>query len=130
MRFGTVTISAMLVGALWGGIWMIIVGVLLMMVTGMVAAPPVSIAAIVGLIAGLALIAHAPQSRLRRRLVELGVGAAILLALLSGFSPFGLKLDQSILYQFLSLALWAGLVIASTHLCFGLIVLNEVFYIQ
>ena len=56
MKIGTITFSAAIIGAIWGAVWMIVIGILLMLVSGITASPPAGTALFVGLIAGLSFI--------------------------------------------------------------------------
>ncbi|MDB2524963.1 hypothetical protein N9X35_06800, partial [Amylibacter sp.] len=53
MKLGSVTYASAIIGAIWGGLWMLITGLVLMLVTGIIAQPPIGIAASVGAIAGV-----------------------------------------------------------------------------
>ena len=48
MRFGVITWMALLYGAIWGGLWMTLTGLLLMLVSGLIAVPTIGMAALVG----------------------------------------------------------------------------------
>ena len=52
-----INLFAALAGAIWGGVWMVIVGVMLMMVSGVIVSPPVGIAALAGLVQAVVLMA-------------------------------------------------------------------------
>ena len=84
MRFGRITILAAVIGALWGGIWMTVTGLLLMLITGLVVVPSIGMASLAGLWAGLGVIAISPSSRQRGRLVLASGLLTVLLILLAG----------------------------------------------
>jgi len=114
---GAVTGLALLFGAVWGGLWMLLTGLLLMLVSGLTVAPPIGMAALSGIVAAGALIAARPEARNRRRLIILTVVLLLILAALTGFQPFGLPLDNRAALQLIALLIWATLTVASLHLC-------------
>jgi len=114
---GAVTGLALLFGAVWGGLWMLLTGLLLMLVSGLTVAPSLGMAALSGIVAAGALIAARPDARDRRRLIVLTVVLLLILAALTGFQPFGLPLDNRAAMQFGALLVWACLTVASLHLC-------------
>jgi len=117
MRIGAVTWLALLCGAVWGGLWMLLTGLLLMLVSGLSIAPPVGMAALAGAVAAGVLIATPPPARGRRRLFVLTVVLLLMLATVTGFQPFGLPLAHRAVLQLPALLAWAGLCIAALHLC-------------
>ena len=117
MRFGRITILAAVIGALWGGIWMTVTGLLLMLITGLVVVPSIGMASLAGLWAGLGVIAITPSSRQRGRLVLASGLLAVLLVLLAGGQPFSIALAEGLISQTITLLIWAGLVVGSLALC-------------
>lgn len=117
MRAGAVTWLALAFGAVWGGLWMLLTGLLLMLVSGLAIAPPVGMAAVAGAVAAGLLIAARPDKRGRRYLTVLTVALLLTLAAVTGFLPFGLPLDNHAALQFGALLIWAWLCVASLHLC-------------
>jgi len=117
MKFGAVTWLALAFGAVWGALWMLLCGVLLMLVSGLAVAPPIGMATLAGVVAAGALIKAAPAARGRRLLTVLTVASLLLLALLTAVQPFGLPLDHRAALQLIAWLTWAGLTVASLHLC-------------
>jgi len=117
MRFGIITYLALAFGALWGALWMLLTGVLLMLVSGLAVVPPIGMAAVAGVVAAGVLIAWQPNARGRRRLMTLTVALLLLLAIFTAFQPFGLLLTERAAMQSMALLTWAGLTVASLHLC-------------
>ena len=117
MRFGRITILAAVIGALWGGIWMTVTGLLLMLITGLVVVPSIGMASLAGLWAGLGVIAISPSSRQRGRLVLASGLLTVLLILLAGGQPFSIALAEGFISQTITLLIWAGLVVGSLALC-------------
>ena len=117
-KFGWVDVSALIIGALWGAVWMIVTGVLLMLVTGLVVTPPVGLATMVGALAGLAFL------HLSRRLNSaygrmIAIAALCILGFLviKGINPFNAQSEDGLISQMIGLIIWAGLVSSSLHLC-------------
>lgn len=117
MKIGTITLSAAIIGAIWGSIWMIVVGILLMLVSGITASPPAGTALIAGLVAGLAFIFLPIEKRSITPVAILGVGVAVLLFVLTGGQIFGTPISDGILYQILAWAIWTALVVLSIKMC-------------
>lgn len=117
MKFGAVTWLALAFGSVWGGLWMLLTGLLLMLVSGLAIAPPVGLAALTGIVAAGLLIAGRPSMRGRRYLIVLTVALLLALAAVTGFQPFGLPLDNRAALQLIALLTWATLTVASLHLC-------------
>lgn len=117
MKRGAVTYLALACGAVWGGLWMLLAGILLMLVSGLAIAPPLGMAALAGMGAAGLLIAARPSMRGRRYLIVLTVALLLVLAAVTGFQPFGLPLDHHAAMQFGALLTWAGLTVASLHFC-------------
>ncbi|MDD9910068.1 MAG: carbohydrate ABC transporter permease [Ahrensia sp.] len=117
MKLGSVTVSALVIGALWGGIWMLVIGVLLMLVSGLAAAPPVAIASAVGVAMGGLTVLTKPQMRDRRAYFLAAAVSATGLLVVSAFRPFGAAFDEQLVYQLAALFIWAGLTVMSIGLC-------------
>lgn len=117
MKFGAVTWLAPAFGAVWGAVWMLLTGLLLMLVSGLAIAPPIGMAALSGIVAAGLLIAARPGKRGRRYLIVLTVALLLALAAVTGFQPFGLPLDNRAALQLIALLTWATLTVASLHLC-------------
>ena len=118
MKLGRVTYSAAVIGGIWGAVWMIVVGILLMLISGIVASPPVGLACLIGVIAGLAWLAVPVTQRIKRWMPAF-CAAVIALALmaLSAAMPFGTQIQDQLIYQLVALLVWAGLVQYSLALC-------------
>jgi len=57
MRMSWVTVFGALTGSIWGAVWMIVVGILLMLVSGITTHPPVGIAMGIGAVVGICAFA-------------------------------------------------------------------------
>ncbi|MEM7268847.1 MAG: carbohydrate ABC transporter permease [Pseudomonadota bacterium] len=103
-----VIIFAAIAGAIWGGVWMIIVGVLLMLVSGLTLTPQVGLAALIGLGAG-ALWLWLPDKFRNDRPIFFPptIWLLVLLLALSLAQPFSVPMSQSAAYQGAAAALWA-----------------------
>ena len=117
-RFGAITVLAPLVGALWGFVWMIVYGVLLMLVSGVIAAPPVGAGALAGVVAGILTLVFPPEDRGARTLALTTLAVALALLAFTFAAPFGLPLDAASLYQAVTLLAFAATTAFSTHQCF------------
>ncbi|MEM8751062.1 MAG: carbohydrate ABC transporter permease [Pseudomonadota bacterium] len=118
MKFGWVDISAVILGAIWGALWMIVVGVLLMLVSGLIVSPPVGAACLMGALAGWLTLPLA-QRIVTKNAQHIALTASLVIALLlvTGFAPFGTTIGENIAYQLIALIVWAGLVALSCGLC-------------
>ena len=119
MRWGNVTLIAGVVGLIWGAVWMVIVSLLAMLITGLVMVPAIGAAAVAGALIGIVHVFMPPQQRHRNNYGLLALGAAILIALLSGFKPFSLSLDVDLIPQIIALLIWAVIVTWSLSLGFA-----------
>ncbi len=118
MKFGTVDISAILIGAIWGTVWMIITGIVLMLVSGLIVSPLVGLAALIGAVGGFVyLLANARFPSRTRAIGALALAALVLFVLLSLGQPFGTGLGQKTLYQLIALLIWSGLTALSVGMC-------------
>ncbi len=117
MRFGSITILAGMIGALWGGVWMTVTGLLLMLITGLIVVPSIGLAALAGLVTGLAVVMITPAQRNKISLGLVAVGGVILLLVTSGLEPFSTSITQQIFSQIIALLIWSGLVVGSLALC-------------
>ena len=117
MRGGLIMLSTIITGALWGAIWMIVVGLMLMLISGAVAAPQVGMAALVGAMVGVGYLLTRADRRSNNMLTLFGAGIAVLLLALTLFEPFGLTLGTASVYQIAALIAFAALVITSIHRC-------------
>ncbi len=118
MKFGTVDISAILIGAVWGTVWMIITGIVLMLVSGLIVSPLVGLAALTGAVGGFVFLMV--QSRFENVTKTTGALAMLVLVIfgvLCAGQPFGADLGQKTLYQLIALVVWAGLTGLSIGMC-------------
>ncbi len=113
----TALLTALVAGGLWGAVWMVVVGLLLMLVSGAVAAPPVGMALLAGAVAGAAWLATPREARTRARLALHGAGVALVLMLLTFAAPFGLPLEAVPLQQGVALVVFAAFVAVSLARC-------------
>jgi len=117
MRGGWTLLSGLITGALWGAVWMIVIGLLLMLVSGIVATPQVGKAALVGAaIACIVLATPVSQRTSKRAAIYTGV-CALFLLMVTLIQPFGIALDNALLYQLSSLIVFAALVTVSVNRC-------------
>ena len=116
MRIGTGFIAAILLGAFWGAIWMVVIGLIYTLFAGEASAPQVLVAALAGAV-GAAIYVLAPvKTRDRPKSRGTGLKAvlavvvlAILLAVTFG-EPFGLSMLYNTLYQIVALAAFVAAV--------------------
>lgn len=119
MRWGNVTIIAGLFGFIWGAVWMVLTSLMTMLVTGVIMVPAIGASAMAGAAIGLGFILVPPALRRRQMLVIMGGLSIILVCVFSGFSPFGISFDESVITQVIALAMWAAFVISSIALGFS-----------
>ena len=119
MRFGNVTFLAGLIGLIWGAVWMVLISLLAMLVTGLVMVPAIGASAVSGAILGLVYMMVPLAKRHRQSYVLLGILIALILSLLTGFQPFGLSVEDAFMPQAITLIIWAALVVASMNLGFS-----------
>lgn len=118
MKFGTVDISAIVIGAIWGTIWMVVTGIVLMLVSGLVVSPLVGLAALAGAICGFVFLIAQP--RFGTRMTAFGALAVLVLVLFTVLSvgqPFGADLGQKTVYQLIAVLIWSGLTALSIGMC-------------
>ena len=119
MRFGMITLCGAAIGTLWGAVWMIVIGVLLMLVSGLIVQPPVLFAMGLGCVLGI--LSFWIRSRWSGNLalaIHCGVALAGLLALTLG-QPFGVDLGQKPIYQIAAALILASAVGSSIHFGFN-----------
>lgn len=117
MRFGIITLMAPLYGAIWGSLWMALSSMIFMLVSGQAIVPPVGMAALTGMFAGVAIIVTPPVRRgSRTRLIAVG-GCFIGLLLLTAGDPFTTQLADGAWLQFVTLIIWAALTAMSLLIC-------------
>ena len=116
--FGIVTWIALGYGLVWGGLWMILSSMLLMLVSGFVLVPPVGMAALAGAFGAMVLLFADPAKRGRKATLMVAAANILSLLVLTMAQPFALPLEDGVLIQFVTLLLWAGLTTVSLLLCF------------
>lgn len=108
MPFSRVVIFGALGSAIWAGVWMIIIGVLLMMISGATTKPPVGLSALLGVL--IALLKFWRRDLSRSALTIAGtIAASFFLFGMSLAEPFGVPIDAVPAYQIVALILWAAL---------------------
>ncbi len=117
MRLGFLVGAA--VGGVWGLIWMPVIGVTFMFVSGNIVLPAVGAAGLAAALAGAGYMLIAPMRRTMQTHIGLALVFLALLAGLSGGRPFGVELDDFVWQQGLSLLIIAELVGISVWLCVG-----------
>ena len=117
MRFGSVTVLAMIFGILWGGVWMVVTSLMLMLITGLIVIPTIGLASLVGLGGGLVILMQNTAKRGRLSLMIASAGAVLILLLISGGQPFSVDLTENMVSQLIALIIWSGLMIGSLALC-------------
>lgn len=117
MRTGTGFIAGIAVGAIWGLVWMVVISITFMLVSGAITRPPIGAAALAGAVAGALLTAVDPK----RRTPGLHIGAVaaivIVLALATFGAPLGLPLSAVPAYQIVAIAAIVGMIWVSTAAC-------------
>lgn len=110
-------LAAILVGALWGALFIVVTGVLFTLVTGTVSAPPAGAAALAGIVAALLFVSAQEGARTRARRAIAAISVPLMLGLLTFMTPFGLPLDREPLWQLLALALFVASVAFANERC-------------
>ena len=116
--FGVVTWMALGYGLVWGGLWMILSSMLLMLVSGFVLVPPIGMAALAGTLSAMVLLFTDPARRGRRIQALVSSAGVLALLVLTMAQPFARPVEEGVLIQLATLLLWAGLTTASLLLCF------------
>ncbi len=117
MKLGSVTLFGICAGAIWGTVWMIVVGVLLMLVSGLTTQPPLGMAALTGAVMGVSAFLIFEKLQGRAQIVVLVGLSGLLLLVLTAAQPFGVPLTQ-VFYQLIAWIIFAGLL--GTSLLMGL----------
>ena len=117
MRLGNVTFIAVVIGLIWGGIWMVLTSLMMMLVTGLIVVPNIGIAALVGAGAALGVLLLTAEVRGRNSLSSIAGIAAVAVILLTGGQPFSLPLEEALFTQVIALIIWAILAVASLAMC-------------
>lgn len=114
MRPGSVILAA-LIGLIWGATAMVVLGVTLTLVTGEVAMPQATAAAVAGLLGALALVWR-QNAAIKGLSAPVLSGGIVFLVLMAGtfVAPFSLPLDTSPLWQGLALVVFvAGVTVSN-----------------
>ena len=119
MKLGSVTYASAFIGAIWGGLWMLITGLVLMLVTGIIAQPPMGIAALVGAIAGVLTVCFPPEVRTRRWQILRALCILVALMVFTFAMPFGISLDTGVIWNLIFALIWGVLLSLSLDLCLG-----------
>ena len=109
-------LSAFIIGGIWGGLWMILSGILMMMIGGLIFLPPAGLAAIIGGIFSLVLLFTKDERRTINRLSVFGILAVLLLITLGRMIPFGIPLSEAPYIQLITMTLWIGLTMLSIQM--------------
>ncbi|MXN66586.1 ABC transporter permease subunit [Stappia sp. GBMRC 2046] len=109
--------AAILIGALWGALFIVVTGVLFTLVTGTVSAPPAGAAALAGIVGALVLVTAKAENRTRTRKLIAGLAVLLTLGLFTFMSPFGLPLDRNPLWQLFALVLFVASVAFASERC-------------
>lgn len=117
MRFGTGFFGAIITGAVWGFVWMIVVSVVFMLVSGVITKPPVGIAVLAGAVGGGFFAALPVQARRPGAHIVLVAILILILGALTLGQPLGLPLNIATVYQLFAMAALIGLIWASLRLC-------------
>ncbi|MGI9510796.1 MAG: carbohydrate ABC transporter permease [Geminicoccaceae bacterium] len=117
MVFGRGFLAGLITGLIWGGVWMLVVGITFMLVSGAVAVPPIGAAAIGGLVSAAIFMILPPERRTSGIRYIAAAAILLVLLLLTAGQPLGLDWGEQQVYQLLFLAIFAVLTWVSIHLC-------------
>lgn len=113
MRWGNVTFIAGLFGLIWGAVWMVLISLMTMLVTGVTMVPAIGASAMAGAVVGLVYIVVPIAKRTPQSHIMMGGLAGGFACLFSAFSPFGISLEDNLSIQLIALLLWAAVVMVS-----------------
>ncbi|MCR9139281.1 MAG: carbohydrate ABC transporter permease [Alphaproteobacteria bacterium] len=117
MRIGIGFLASVVTGAIWGLVWMIVLAVGFMLVSGQITKPPVGIALIAGAVgAGLVGLIEPGMRRPGTHIATVGLMIIVLGGLTAG-RPLGLPLEVAPIYQLVTLGMFLAVVWASIHIC-------------
>ena len=119
MRPGTGTVTGIFIGAVWGAVWMIIVGVTFMLATGAVTVPPVGAAILAGAVCGGLNTAFEPAARSTGVKIAAIAAVFIVLALVTFGTPLGLPVTTAPAAQAAAVAAIVLMTWFATHRCVG-----------
>lgn len=118
MKFGIVDISAIFIGAIWSAVWMLVIGILLMLISGLIVVPNVGLAALVGAISGFLYLQFWDKFKnFKQGIMVLAFVTILSFALVSFIKPFGVDLSNGIVYQLVAFITWGLLTASSIGLC-------------
>lgn len=117
MKFGSVTYVSAIIGVIWGGLWMLIAGLVMMLVTGIIAQPPIGLAGLIGLIAGVSTVCIPPKFRTLRWQILRSLSIFIALMFFTFAMPFGISLDNGFFWNLIFALIWVILLSLSLDLC-------------
>ncbi len=115
-RFGNIFYLSVLFGALWGAVWVIIITLLALFISGLTFQPQVTAGALAGLIAAALLVFHPPAKRTLGMPALAGFAFLLVLVLASGTQPMGLPLGSYSVGQLVFTVLMAVVTVQSIHL--------------
>ena len=111
-------LTAGVIGAIWGALWMVLTGISIMMVSGLVFTPPAGLAALLGALMALGVLFFiSRESRKFPRLIGLALLLIFGLLIIGRMAPFGLRLSEGIWAQAAAMLIWAGLSVISAYFC-------------
>ena len=117
MSIGNGFFAAVLTGAVWGFVWMVVIAVVFMLVSGAITTPPVIDATVAGALAGGI---HSLLVQIRSRITrDLAVFSSFILALIGTTAgrPLGLPLTTELVYQLIAFVILIALVGLSISRC-------------
>ncbi len=115
-RLGNIFYLSVLFGALWGAVWVIIITLLALFISGLTFQPQVTAGAIAGLVAAALLVFQPPAKRTLAMRALAGFAFLLVLILASGAQPMGLPLSTYTSGQFIFVVLMAVVTVQSIHL--------------
>lgn len=116
MRIGNGFAVAVITGAIWGFVWMVVLGVIFMLVSGAVTHPPLTAALVAGAVCGAIMMVRPVKERSMGLMIASAAAIIIVLGVLTFGRPLGLPLATSSFLQLLTIAGIVALVLASIHL--------------
>ncbi len=117
MRYSTGMFAGILTGALWGFLWMIVIGITFMLVSGQITSLPIGAATLAGVAGAMTYLAVEKDARTTGLRIASAAVIVMVLALLTLGQPLGLPLSTAPLYQFLAIAIIAAGIWGSNIIC-------------
>ena len=115
-RLGNIFYLSVLFGALWGAVWVIIITLLALFISGLTFQPQVTAGAIAGAVAAAFLVSQPPAKRRLGLRALAGFAFLLVLVLASGAQPMGLPLGTYSVGQLIFTLLMAVVTTQSIHL--------------